>query len=188
MTTKEQVNDLLAKGLTQAEISERLQLSKSTVSFHVSSLGKSRSRRPVYTEEFWREVQSLIDQGYTFKQLLDKYGFAKRTYQKAIRKGLIAPRPWVNTLSLDELLFYVDGRKTDSKERKLIKDRLAEERGGESCFKCGIVDWNGEPLSFDLDHIDGNPTRNTRENLRVLCPNCHRQTETWGNRNRSRVV
>lgn len=37
----------------------------------------------------------------------------------------------------------------------------------------------GERITFELDHIDGNNTNNSRENLRGLCPNCHSQTKTW---------
>lgn len=53
-------------------------------------------------------------------------------------------------------------------------------QNGYSCSICGICSWNNKPLSLDLDHIDGNSENNLPENLRLLCPNCHRQTETWG--------
>ena len=43
--------------------------------------------------------------------------------------------------------------------------------------------WNNKPLSFHLDHIDGNRNNNQRSNLRLLCPNCHSQTPTWGVKN-----
>lgn len=35
-----------------------------------------------------------------------------------------------------------------------------------------------------IDHIDGNPSNNRRENLTVLCPNCHSLTPTYGSLNR----
>jgi hypothetical protein len=35
-----------------------------------------------------------------------------------------------------------------------------------------------------LDHIDGNPTNNCRENLRLVCPNCDSQLATYKSRNR----
>ena len=51
------------------------------------------------------------------------------------------------------------------------------------CSCCGIKNWQGNPLSLQIDHVDGNNTNNVVENLRYLCPNCHTQTETWGVKN-----
>ena len=68
---------------------------------------------------------------------------------------------------------------------KLLK-RLIEEGVKESkCEKCGNTVWNGEPIPLQLHHIDGNRTNNTLDNLQVLCPNCHAQTENFfGKKNR----
>lgn len=43
------------------------------------------------------------------------------------------------------------------------------------CKRCGIADWNNEPLVLEIDHIDNQYWNNTRENLQFLCPNCHSQ-------------
>lgn len=47
---------------------------------------------------------------------------------------------------------------------------------------CGIASWLGSPITLHLDHIDGNSSNNVLSNLRWLCPNCHQQTDTWGNK------
>lgn len=52
------------------------------------------------------------------------------------------------------------------------------------CELCGLTDWQGHPVPLELDHITGNATDNRLENLRILCPNCHAQTETWCGRNK----
>ena len=59
---------------------------------------------------------------------------------------------------------------------------LIQERG-HLCEWCGVAEWNGAPVVLELDHIDGVRNNNTRENLRLLCPNCHSCTPTWRGRN-----
>lgn len=50
------------------------------------------------------------------------------------------------------------------------------------CLECGQEPiWNSKPLVLQLDHIDGDRWNNTLENLRILCPHCHTQTETYAN-------
>jgi len=66
---------------------------------------------------------------------------------------------------------------------KLYKRLVALGRE-ERCTICKTKEWMGKPLRLDVDHINGIPNDNREENLRFLCPNCHRQTPTWGNKKR----
>jgi ribosomal protein S27AE len=50
----------------------------------------------------------------------------------------------------------------------------------QQCSRCGVEEWLGNKIRMDLDHINGNRKDNRIENLRWMCPNCHRQTQTWG--------
>lgn len=53
--------------------------------------------------------------------------------------------------------------------------------------KCAICNcepiWNNKQLKFQLDHIQGRQFGDVRSNLRLICPNCHSQTETFGSKN-----
>lgn len=66
--------------------------------------------------------------------------------------------------------------------RKLLREGIKENR----CEICGIKDWNGKELTFQLHHIDGVPTNNELGNLQVLCPNCHSQTDNFANKKREK--
>lgn len=61
-------------------------------------------------------------------------------------------------------------------KKKLVKVGLLEDK----CIVCSQGNgWNGKPLSLHLDHINGINNDHRLENLRILCPNCHSQTETY---------
>lgn len=59
---------------------------------------------------------------------------------------------------------------------------LFEEQKG-ACNRCTNTHWMGEPITLEIEHIDGNNRNNRRENLELLCPNCHSYTKTWRGRN-----
>lgn len=63
--------------------------------------------------------------------------------------------------------------------------RCLKHTKGYVCVSCGNDGaHNGKPLSLQLDHKDGDATNNLPSNLRLLCPNCHSQTGTYGARNK----
>ena len=64
--------------------------------------------------------------------------------------------------------------------KRLIREGLKDHK----CECCGITEWNGKPAPLELDHIDGNHYNNNIDNLQILCPNCHAQTDTYRGKNR----
>lgn len=67
-----------------------------------------------------------------------------------------------------------------------LTKRLVKAGWPYQCSRCHLTQWQGEPLTLHLDHINGINNDNRFENLRFLCPNCHQQTETWGNKKAQR--
>jgi hypothetical protein len=61
------------------------------------------------------------------------------------------------------------------------KQTLIKERS-HRCESCKLDVWLENPITLELDHIDGDNKNNVKENLRLLCPNCHSRTPTWRKR------
>lgn len=68
-----------------------------------------------------------------------------------------------------------------------VRKWLSEEFG-EKCSKCGWGERHTvtQRVPVQVDHIDGDPNNHRPENLRLLCPNCHSLTATYGGLNRGR--
>ena len=68
---------------------------------------------------------------------------------------------------------------------KILKRRKIMEEQDFKCPLCGIrEEWNGKPLVFEIDHVDGHSSNESRENIRFICPNCHSLTQFYGGANR----
>jgi hypothetical protein len=84
--------------------------------------------------------------------------------------------------SVEEYLTESSSIQSNSLKRRLLSSGLKQPK----CECCGITEWNSKPAPLELDHINGVNTDNRIENLRILCPNCHAQTETYRGKNKGR--
>jgi hypothetical protein len=66
-----------------------------------------------------------------------------------------------------------------------IKKHISTEQENK-CAICSLQNtWNGKPLVFVLDHINGDAYNNTRDNLRLICHNCDSQLDTYKSKNKN---
>jgi hypothetical protein len=171
---REAVAELLEQGLGRAEIGVRLGISKATVSYHAKRLGQPGN--PACARRYdWNEVQAYYDAGHSIADCQRKFGFAKAAWTGAARRGAVVARPQATPLV--QLLSADTRRGRWNLKRRLIAAGLKQE----ACEECGLTEW--PPLSLELHHRNGVRNDNRLENLAILCPNCHSQTENFGGRN-----
>jgi len=164
---------LRAQGWSLTAIAAELGVTKSTVAYHCRRLGEEPDDR---FNRRYAEVQRYYDEGHS-TACQKRFGFARCTWTAAAQRGDVVSRPQAMPV---ELLLTGRRSRTHVKGR-LIRAGLLDSSG---CGRCGISTSLGEPLVLELHHINGDGRDNRIENLELLCPNCHSQTENFSGRNR----
>jgi DNA-binding CsgD family transcriptional regulator len=176
INTRKRVAALLAAGHGKNAIARALGLSRSTVSYHARRLGEPVDSRCARRYD-WEEVQRYYDAGHSVRECQENFGFSRQTWHAAVNRGAITPRP--HGLPFDELLVAGVHRSRFNLKTRIVKAGLKQKL----CELCGIASWNGRPITLALHHVNGDRHDNRIENLQLLCPNCHSQTDTFAGRN-----
>jgi DNA-binding CsgD family transcriptional regulator len=174
--TRDAVRALLEEGISRAEIADRLGVSRPTVTYHAKRLGFPSESGPARRYD-WVEVQRYYDAGHPITKCQQRFGFTRKTFMDAVDRGAVASRPQAAPIAT----YLTVGKR---QHRGNLKRRLiAEGFKRHECERCGISEWLGHVLSMELHHVNGDGHHNRLENLQLLCPNCHSQTENFGSRN-----
>lgn len=145
------------------------------------------------------ELQTIISDSTSVSEVLRKLGVVDRGSNHTKIVAYLKEHPEINTETLvgrriqrvnrkgiplkklSEVLVENSSGNSNKIRQRLIREGVKEEK----CEICGNSEWMGEKIPLDLHHINGDHFDNRLENLIILCPNCHRLTDNWGNKNSS---
>lgn len=184
MNNKDKIIELLESGATTKEICDELDCYPSSVLYQARKLGIRNSNSSKFD---WAEISEYY-KTHTRKDTMEKFKIYPNSWDLAVARGDVISRGYEaavkdRELPLDELLMEHSPYNTIVVKRRILKEGLLEN----VCSECGQKPYhNGKPLVLQLDHINGVNNDHRLENLRLLCPNCHTQTPTWGSRNKIR--
>lgn len=150
------------------------------------------------------KLEQIVSESYSFAEALRKIGLRDvgsnfKTIKKYVEeydidtshfRGQTWNKGMGNTdyaayNKLENILKENTNFKSDTLKYRLVKEGLKQWK----CEKCGNEGvWEGEELVLELHHINGNHYDNRLENLQILCPNCHSQTDNFRNKNSLKVV
>jgi hypothetical protein len=141
-------------------------------------------------------IQKHNTQKFTDDELIEQYKLTPQLSKLSYHFGVPDVTLWRRAKRLGltfeggglkekiELIDILEGKHPQYQTFKLKKRLLKEKILKNECNICGITEWNKKPISLQLDHIDGNGHNHKLENLRLICPNCHSQTETYCGKNK----
>jgi hypothetical protein len=200
---------LIKDGLTYKEISEKIKRSEDSVRSKLSKLGEvytkyvdnkticlncntefkhivsderkfcSRSCSVSFNNKFRKKTRNK-------KPLtLDNVKYKKKKSKKCIvcnsdTSGRFCSNTCYSINKRNQINLSIDDGDT-SFNCKFYKNYLIEKYGNR-CMEC---DWSiKNPITgnvpIQLEHIDGDSSNNSLNNLKLLCPNCHSLTSTYG--------
>jgi orotate phosphoribosyltransferase-like protein len=182
---KDEVLKLHDKGFTTSEIAVKLGVTRPTISYHKKQLGVANLMK--IRKDVWTQVQEDLDKGVTYAEISHKYAISKSGISHAVTRGAIERTKRLQSeLSVDDYCSSHMGNAARSSFRRNVRVKMIKaERWKEQCTECGLTEWMGKSIPLQVDHKDGNPKNNNINNLRLLCCNCHYQTDTWGNKIRN---
>lgn len=145
----------------------------------------------------FEEMQKIVSESFSFSEVSRKCGWRVNSSTfKIIRKYVkdynlsishfmghksnVGNRLGCGKVKpLGEILVKESYYKNSSLKKRLIEAGLKEDK----CEVCGITEWQGKSITIEVHHINGDNTDNRLENLQLLCPNCHSQTDNYRNSN-----
>lgn len=176
MITKEELESKILEGNTLTKIAEDCKVSISTIRRWIEKYDIEREKRKSPTNIIPK--RSIISQCPNCGSSFENAKHGSECCSPECAAELKTKRHYEEYLK-DNSIAY--GQKNMQSYKKWF---LLEQNN--KCSICGMENsWNGQELIFILDHIDGNADNNNRDNLRMVCPNCDSQLDTFKSKNKN---
>ena len=126
------------------------------------------------------------DNPETLKRIIKEYNLDTTQLDKNRRAVFAKWGPISGKKGAIPLKDILDGKCPNCKSVGLLRRIVDAGYKEYKCEICGIDEWRGKHISLQLHHINGDNTDHRLENLQILCPNCHSQTDTYARTKRSK--
>ena len=118
---------------------------------------------------------------YSLKARVREEGLDVSHFKEGLREALRRGGANRQRIPLDQILVEGAADNTPLLKKRLVAAGLLKNE----CALCQQPpEWKGRSLVLILDHKNGKRTDGRLENLRLLCPNCNSQTDTFCGRNK----
>lgn len=142
-------------------------------------------------------MQKLLNESNTYGEVLEKIGLSVisnnfRTLKKYIEiyglstKSINQKRLQYTShskYSKESFLYMIKEGKCKLHNNQILKKLIDYKIKDYKCDICGLKDWNGKEIVLELHHKNGIHSDNRLDNLQILCPNCHSQTDNFRAKN-----
>lgn len=172
---------ILEDKISYEELGRRYGCSGANVKKQAKKLGiELPKRRKINENEHFNKNKDLVEFGFC-KNCGKKLQKGQKTYCSSKCQQDFQYKEWV--------IRWKNGEENGISGKYGISGYLRSyilEKYEYKCCECG---WNKvnpytNTLPLEIDHIDGDYTNNSEENLRLLCPNCHSLTSTYKGANK----
>lgn len=141
---------------------------------------KMECSRAFSTKNKRKEINEKVSKSLTGRQLSNNHVESIKESWKKPRKSIFRKQQ----AALEDIFIENSPYATQYVKRIILKQELKTY----VCEECGICKYNGKKLTLQLHHVNGNNKDHRLENLQLLCPNCHSQTDNYAGKKFDRVA